>query len=143
MDRKPVTHRTPIPLLDFHSWKVRKEYTPAAACLLFRIMAEWHVGEEDSRNLLGVSNRYYHQLKARPEGRILSEDRIYRVPYLIGIYKALHILYGPELADRFVQLPNANQLFGAMMPLRFMIEGGQPAMQRVRRLVDAGAAGNW
>lgn len=33
--------------------------------------------------------------------------------------------------------------FGGSTPLSNVIEGGQPAMQQVRRLVDARAAGNY
>jgi len=81
-------------------------------------------------------------LKSRPQGRILSTERLYRISYLIGIYKALHIAYGDKLADEFVHLPNTNRLFGGMTPLNFMIADGQPAVQKVRRLLDARAEGN-
>ena len=47
----------------------------------------------------------------------LEVDRITRISYLIGIYKALHILYGDELADEWVNLPNANVIFAGSTPL--------------------------
>jgi hypothetical protein len=40
-----------------------------------------------------------------------------------------------------VHLPNTNRIFGGHTPLSFMIEGGAPAMQTVRRLLDARRSG--
>jgi hypothetical protein len=75
MSSNPVLRHMPVPLLDPHSWKVRKEHSPAGVRVFFNIMEEWNVGPEDASLLLGVSSRYYNQLKARQEGRILNTDR--------------------------------------------------------------------
>jgi hypothetical protein len=40
-----------------------------------------------------------------------------------------------------VQLGNRNPIFGGQTPLTYMIRGGLPAMQTVRRLLDARRAG--
>ena len=88
MTTEAIIRYTPVQLLDFHSWKIRKEYTPAGVRGFFNIMKEWNVSPEDASLLLGISSRYYRQLKDRQEGRILSTDRMYRISYLIGIYKA-------------------------------------------------------
>ena len=64
-----------------------------------------------------------------------------RLSYLIGIYKALHILHGRSLADQWVQLANRHPIFGGGTPLAYMIRGGLPAMQTVRRPLDARRAG--
>jgi len=40
-----------------------------------------------------------------------------------------------------VHLPNSNRLFGGATPLAYMIRGGVPALQTVRRLLDARRAG--
>ena len=68
---------------------------------------------------------------------MLEVDRITRVSYLVGIYKALHILYGDKLADEWINLPNANPIFGGTTPLAYMLAGGLVAMQTVRKLLDA------
>lgn len=133
-----------LQVIDLSSWKVRKERTPAGVRIFFNIMEEWKVSPADARLLLGgISARYYTQLKERQEGRILSPDRLQRLSYLIGIYKALHIAYDAKLADRFVHLPNQNPLFGGSTPLSYMISAGLVGMHKVRRLLDARAAGNW
>ena len=72
---------------------------------------------------------------------MLEVDRITRISYLLGIYKALHILYGDKLADEWVHLPNTNIIFGGRTPLSRMVAGGLLAMQTVRQLLDARRGG--
>jgi hypothetical protein len=45
------------------------------------------------------------------------------------------------LADQWVQLPNTNRLFAGVAPLDYMVRGGVPALQTVRRLLDARRGG--
>jgi hypothetical protein len=107
----------------------------------FGIVARWKVRDEDARALLGgVTNGPFYELKRRRD-RVLDPDRLTRISYLIGIFKALHILHSPKLADEWVRLPNTNAIFAGDTPLAFMIRGGLPAMQTVRRLLDARRAG--
>jgi hypothetical protein len=107
----------------------------------FAIMAKWQVRDEAARALLGgVTNGPFYEMKRQPD-RVLDTDRLTRVSYLVGIYKALHILHGDALADQWVQLPNRNPIFSGQTPLAFMMRGGLPAMQIVRRLLDARRAG--
>lgn len=104
-------------------------------------MARWKVRDEDARALLGgVSNGPFYTMKRDPD-RVLDADRLTRVSYLIGIFKALNILHGRGLADRWVHLPNGNAIFAGQAPLSYMIRGGLPALQTVRRLLDARRAG--
>ena len=119
----------------------RERLSPAALKAFFNIMAKWKVRDEDARALLGgVTNGPFYEWKRDPN-RVLDTDRLTRVSYLIGIYKALHILHGKSLADEWVQLPNSNPIFAGQTPLAFMMRGGLPAMHIVRRLLDARRAG--
>lgn len=107
----------------------------------FNVMARWKVKDEDARALLGgVTNGPFYEMKRNPD-RVLDTDRLTRVSYLIGIFKDLQILHGRALADEWVQLPNSNPIFAGETPLAYMIRGGLPAMQTVRRLLDARRAG--
>ena len=72
---------------------------------------------------------------------MLDMDRLTRISCLVGIYKALHIVYGDKLADQWVSLPNTNALFAGRTPLQAMLAGGIPVMQTVRRLLDARRGG--
>ena len=79
-------------------------------------------------------------MKKNPS-RILDADTLTRLSYLVGIFKALNILYSEALADAWIQRPNANRIFGGQTPLAYLIKGGLPAMQVVRRLLDARRGG--
>ncbi|MET0213594.1 MAG: antitoxin Xre/MbcA/ParS toxin-binding domain-containing protein [Vicinamibacterales bacterium] len=127
------------PELDVRAERERLS-TPALKAF-FNMMARWEVRDEDARALLGgVSNGPFYEMKRKPE-RTLDVDRLTRISYLVGIFKALHILHSRKLADEWVRLPNRNPIFAGETPLAFMIRGGLPAMQTVRRLLDARRAG--
>jgi hypothetical protein len=119
----------------------RDRLSGAALRAFFNIMTAWGVRDVDARLLLGgVTNGPYYQLKREPN-RVLDVDRLTRVSLLVGIFKALHILYSDALADRWVHLPNTNRIFGGAAPLDYMLRGGLPAILTVRRLLDARRAG--
>lgn len=133
----PATRYEPSPLIDLTSKAERERLSPAAVCAFFNIIARWSIRDEDARVLLGgLSNGPYYEMKKSPD-RVLDTDRLLRISYLIGVFKALNILYSKKLADAWMQLPNTNRIFGGQTPLAYMMKGGLPAMQTVRRLLDA------
>jgi len=133
----PNTSHGPVTLVDLTSKAERERLSPGALQGFFNIMDRWGVRDEDARALLGgLSNGPYYAWKKQPS-RLLSTDVLSRISYLVGIFKALHILYGEKLADEWVLLPNTNRIFGGEAPLVYMKRGGIPAMQIVRRLLDA------
>jgi hypothetical protein len=136
----PATrYRPPVP--DLAARDVRERLSAPALEAFFTIMSRWKVRDEDARGLLGgVSNGPFYEMKRHPE-RLLEADRLTRISYLIGIYKALHILHGDDLADAWMQLANRNPIFAGGTPLAYIVRGGLPAMQTVRRLLDARRAG--
>ncbi len=127
---------------DFSNRSVQERLSPAAIKGFLRLAEAWKLRDEDARGLLGgMSNGSYYQLKRRPT-RTLDQDRLTRISLLLGIFKALNILYSRKLADAWVQLPNTNLAFNGQTPLAFMLHGGVPAMMRVRQLLDARRGGN-
>ena len=139
--RYPATSYEPLPIVDLGSRAARERLSPAALKAFFNVMSRWHVRDEDARALLGgVTNGPFYEMKRNPD-RTLDTDRLTRVSYLVGIFKALGILHSEALADAWVLRPNTNPLFAGLTPLDYMIRGGLPAMQNVRRLLDARRAG--
>lgn len=139
--RYPATRYRPAPLADLASREARERLGPAALKAFFNLSARWKLRDEDARALLGgISNGPFYEMKRNPD-RMLDTDRLTRVSYLLGIFKALGVLYSDALADQWVQRPNTNPLFAGATPLAYMIRGGLPAMQAVRRLLDARRAG--
>ena len=128
-------------VVDLNSKAERERLSRSALRGFFRIVERWKVRDEDARELLGgLSSSAYYEWKKKPD-RVLEVDRITRISYLVGIYKALHILYGDKLADEWVNLPNSNAMFGGRTALAYMIGGGLLAMQTVRKLLDARRGG--
>jgi hypothetical protein len=139
--RYPTSRYRPAAPPDLGTRVQRERLSPPALKAFFNIMARWSVRDEDARALLGgVTNGPFYEMK-RDSARVLEADRLMRVSYLIGMFKALRILHSRTLADAWVHLPNQNPTFGGQTPLAYMIRGGLPAMQTVRRLLDARRAG--
>jgi antitoxin Xre/MbcA/ParS-like protein len=126
---------------DLSGREVARRLSPAAVRAFLRLAELWKLRDEDARQLLGgMSNGAFYEMKRKARGT-LDQDRLTRVSLLTGIFKALNILYGKNLADRWVQLANDNPMFAGETPLAYMIKGGQPAMLRVRQLLDSRRGG--
>lgn len=137
----PRSRFEPTVLVDLSSRAERERLSHSALKGFFKLAAAWQVRDEDARELLGgLSASSFYDWKKNPD-RVLEVDRITRISYLLGIYKALHILYGDKLADEWVHLPNTNIIFGGRTPLAMMLGGGLLAMQTVRQLLDARRGG--
>ncbi len=133
----PVGRYQPAPPVDLTDRAERERLSPSALKAFFNLVARWSIRDEDARALLGgLSNGPYYKWRKDP-ARTLDVDTLTRVSYLVGIFKALNILFGEKLADEWVRLPNANPLFAGRTPLAYMMAGGVPALQTVRRLLDA------
>ncbi len=141
MQQYPSSMYEVEPPVDLSNLQVRERLSFDALRAFFRIIEFWKIRGDDARQLLGgISNGTYHGLKNNPD-RVLNEDTLRRISYLIGIYKALHILHGEELADKWIQLPNKNTIFDGKTPLQYLIKGGMPAFEIVRKLLDARRGG--
>ncbi|MGA8156983.1 MAG: antitoxin Xre-like helix-turn-helix domain-containing protein [Rhodoplanes sp.] len=137
----PATRYEPSPLVDLSARSERERLSPSAIRAFLNIMEKWGVRDEDARVLLGgMSNGPFYEMKKNPN-RTLDADTLTRLSYLVGIFKALNILYSEALADAWIQRPNSNRIFGGRTPLAYMIKGGLPAMQVVRRLLYARRGG--
>jgi hypothetical protein len=138
----PASNYVPEPLVDFNSYEERKRLSASSLIMFFNMTKLWKVRDEDAKMLLGgISNGPFYEMKKNPKDKVLDVDQMFRISYLLGIFKALNILHGQELADEWVRLPNTNVLFGGKSPLEYMIAGGLPAMQNVRRLLDGRRGG--
>lgn len=119
---------------------IRKQLSPSAIKGFFRIAARWHIRDEDARQLLGgISTGSFYSLKKTP--RALDQDTLTRVSLLVGIFKALNILYSQRLANAWITLPNTNPIFRGHTPLAYMLRLGLPGMMHVRQLLDARRGG--
>ncbi len=122
---------------------VRKRLSGPAIRTFFNIADKWGLSVSEQCGLLGwIAPSTYHKYKSGKIGT-LTYDGLVRISLVIGIYKALHILYPDNvLADRWVKLPNENPIFSGKPALSIMIENGIDGLYKVRRLLDS-RRGGW
>jgi len=131
----------PTKLPDLTDAETRKRLSPAAIAAFFKIGEKWNLKNDQLMALLGgASNGRFYELKKSRRGA-LTQDELTRVSLLIGIFKALNILFSAKLANLWISLPNSNPMFNNAPPLVGLIQGGQPAMMNVRRLLDSRRGG--
>ena len=122
----PATPVTPPPPVDLTDRATRERLSGPALRAFFNVMARWEVKDDDARQLLGgVTNGPYYEMKRSPD-RLLDVDRLTRVSLVVGIFKALGLLYSDALADRWVHLPNTNRLFAGGDAARLHDPGRRP-----------------
>jgi len=109
----------------------------------FRITERWDLDVEEEMALLGATARStFFKWKKDKDGH-LSMDTLERVSYLLGIFKALHILLPEEgAADNWIKQPNTAPLFGGQPALKRMLSGHVSDLYEVRKYLDA-QRGGW
>jgi uncharacterized protein (DUF2384 family) len=127
-------------LPDFSQLATRERLSQSAIDGFFAIIDKWQVPIEKAGELLGGMPRS-SVYKLKTAAGTLRQDELTRISYIVGIYKALHILLPEELANRWVTRPNDNLLFGGQTPVDYMVRAGIPGLQQVRSLLDAARGG--
>ena len=128
-------------LPDLAAATTRSRLSRPAIEAFFAIVEKWDLRNEDAMALLGgTSHGRYYELKKNRKG-LLSQDELTRISLLIGIFKALNILFNQRLANQWTTRPNSNPMFNEAPPLELLVRGGVPGMISVRRLLDARRGG--
>ncbi len=104
----------------------------------FNIASSWKLNTEESMTLLGLDSRStYFKWKKHPETANLNSDKLERLSYIFGIYKALQILLPkPESADEWVKRPNKAAPFQGQSALERMLSGHVADLYIVREYLD-------
>ena len=120
----------------------QERLSPAAAGAFANIATIWSLNDAQALGLLGVvTASTLLEWKTGMEGTTLDENTLMRISFLIGIFKALNICCGQDLAKCWVKLRNQNPIFSGEAPVDFMIQHGQSGLEQVRRLLDAQCVG--
>jgi hypothetical protein len=121
--------------------ETRERLSQPALDGLFAIADKWQLPIEKVGELLGgVPRSTLYKMKTA--AGTLLQDQLTRISYIVGIYKALHILLPSEYADRWMTQANDNFLFGGQSPVEFAIRSGIPGLQEIRSLLDAARGGS-
>lgn len=122
---------------DLRDPATRRRLTAAAVPALVVLAADWGLTDQQAADLMGSISlsTWRRWKKAAPDD--LGVDGLTRASYLLGMYRALHVILDSANADRWISLPNTGPLFAGRTPLEVILRGGIPAMDRVRVHLDA------
>ncbi len=117
-----------------------------ALTAFFNIAAAWGLATDDERTLLGSPPRStFFKWKSERASKLpqkIPHDTLERISYVMGIYKALHILLPtPEAADAWIKKPNTALITNGMTALERMRGGRVIDLADVRRYLDAERGG--
>ena len=116
----------------------RRDLAGPALRAYFNITERWGLSAEQQRVLLGSPGRSTFFRWKRGRAGQLPHDALERVSYVLGIYKALHLLFGNERqANEWVRRPNAAPLLGGRPALERMLGGQVADLFVVRQYLDA------
>lgn len=117
----------------------------AALRTFFRIAEDWHLSTDQAMTLLGFDERTrstFFKWKRDPESARLTREKLERLSYLFGIYKALQVLLPKaESADGWIHRPNRAGPFGGHSALERMLSGNVADLYVVRQYLDAQRGG--
>ena len=103
------------------------------------LFARWRVTDKQAAILLDVPVRTWARWKVDAPGR-LSRDGKTRLSNLMGIHKALRIIFGKsDRAYEWINAPNA--AYGGCTALEVMLRGDLSDIVKVRRHLDADRGG--
>lgn len=132
-----------IPFAQRHDPAVRARLSAPGLRTFFNIAAEWGLTGEQQRVLLGgVPPSTYHKWKGGSVGT-LSYDQLERISLVLGVYKALKLLFADDASGvRWLKASNTDLPFTGGRPLDRMLRGSIDDLYAVRRYLD-GWRGGW
>lgn len=124
----------PAPDVDLHARDSRERL----ARMVVELFDYWKIASADQAVLLGLSAQSRSTLARYRRGEPLADsvDLLARAGHLLGIHKALRLLFphDRELAYRWVSAPNRR--FSGAAPLDIMRRHGYEGILAVRRYLD-------
>ena len=109
----------------------------------FNITDKWQLDDAQRMQLLGNPGKTtFYKWKREKEGS-LSKDTLERISYVLGIYKALHLIFSDsEVADGWMTRANDAPLFAGRTALDRLMSGNVADLYVVRQYLDA-ERGGW
>ena len=126
----------------------RRQLSGPGLRAFLNIADEWRLSEHERLRVLGFPARSTFRAwtaKVRQKTDItLSADELIRISAVLGIYKALKIIFPrDEDAARWLRSSNTGSMFGGQAPLALVTSGTQDTLMLVRRYLDAWRGGTF
>ena len=113
-----------------------KRKASVALKTFFNIMEKWEVKNDLQMVLLGNPSQGTFYKWKRGDAPSLTQDTLERISYIMGIYKALGILF-PTRTQADAWPKKTNKAFGGQSALDYMTRGKMTHLMEMRRYVDA------
>ena len=97
----------------------------------------WGLSNAEAAALFDVPTATWSRMKAGTYRGTLDQDKVTRASLLIGLFKGLRLLFNGPLTHGWPKTANAGPVFNGRTPVQVMLDGGIPAMIRVRQHIDA------
>ena len=97
----------------------------------------WELNDEQAADLLGISLGDWSSIQSGDHEGIHTAEVGQRADALLRIHAALRVILMEPRCNGWVHRPNDAEMFGGETALNFMIAGGQPAIMRVARYIEA------
>ena len=125
-------------LLDTAKMKFETErFSKVAMRTYGRIAEAWKLSNVDAAPLIGLSLRTWDRIKTEDWDGKLEPEQLMRISAVIGLYEALHCYFSESIANQWVSIENAGQSFGGHKPITVMLDGGYPAIVKIRNYIEA------
>ncbi len=126
--------------LPFRGEPITEEEAAAMFRAAVNLFQRWGLTEEQAAILLDLPQRTLARWKAGGAPGRLGRDGKARLSNLMGIHKALRIIFrDPRRGYEWIRAPNA--AFGGRSALEVMLGGELTDLMRVRRYLDAERSG--
>jgi len=113
----------------------------AALNTFLNIVNAWDLSQTEAMTLLGYDEKTrstYFKWKRKPASVKLPKEKLERLSYIFGIYKALQVLLpNPSSADAWIKKSNDAPLFNGETALSRMLSGNVADLYVVRRYLDS------
>ena len=120
---------------------VSSDSKKAAIRAFFKISEKWDLNNNEMIALLGYPTEATFYNWKKGVIRNVPHDTLERISIVLGIFKALEILYiQPELADKWMKKPNS--YFAGQSAMERMLAGSISDMALVRSYLDS-VRGGW
>ncbi len=144
-DPVPATAPSPLDASRFTSTNRRRLSGPAMRTFI-AIADLWALSQDERLLVLGLPSRstYYGWVRAAREGDdvTLPTDTLLRISAVLGIHKALRILFASDAEGlRWLREPHAALPFAGQPPIALVLGGTQDGLMMVRRFLDAARGG--
>lgn len=123
------------PAADLANPVVRHDLARVVAALL----EKWRLPTEAQLALLGLSpesRKLLPQFRRGERALPNTRDTLDRAGYLLGIHKALRLLFPEDETLRYGWVRRRNRMLGGQEPLQVMLDEGLVGLARIARFVD-------